>query len=88
MGVTVALRVQPRSSRIGPLGTLADGSLKWGVHAAPVDGRANEELIRSLAEFFHHPRAAISILSGESGRNKVALFNGAEIQTLANRLAR
>lgn len=88
MGVTIVLRVQPRSSRSGPLGTLADGSLKWGVHAAPVDGRANEELIRSLADFFHHPRAAISILSGESGRNKVALLSGAEIQTVANRLDR
>lgn len=86
--MSLALRVQPRSARKGPLGILADGSLKWGVHAAPVDGRANEELIRSLADFFHHPRAAISILSGESGRNKVALLHGAEMQTLAERLKR
>ncbi len=87
-GATIALRVQPRSTRTGPLGLLGDGSLKWGVNAAPVDGRANEELIRALADYFEHPRAAISILKGESGRNKVALFSGAEMQTLAERLAR
>ena len=87
-GATATLRVHPRSSRVGPLATLADGSLKWGVQAAPVDGRANDELIRSLAEFFDHPRNQISILKGESGRNKVALFVGADIQKLEERLAR
>lgn len=63
------LRVQPRASRdeiVGPHGE----ALKVRITAPPVDGKANAHLIRFLAKVFRVAPNAITLLSGESGRNK------------------
>jgi len=63
------IRVQPRASRdeiVGPLG----GSLKVRITAPPVDGKANAHLIKYLAKAFGVPRARVTLLGGESGRDK------------------
>ena len=44
--------------------------LRWGVHAAPVDGAANEEVIRSIAEYFSIPKSSVSLRRGEKSREK------------------
>ena len=68
--VRFTVRVQPRSSRQGILG-LHGTSLKVCVHAPPVDGAANEEIVEVLADALKIPRRDISIVSGEASRNKV-----------------
>lgn len=65
-----AVRVQPRASRSGVAGEL-DGALKIRLAAPPVDGEANEELIRVLAKLFDMPRAQIAIASGQTSKNKL-----------------
>ncbi len=65
----LAIRVQPRASRdeiVGPHGN----SLKVRITAPPVDGRANAHLIKYLAKAFGVPRARVTLLAGESGRDK------------------
>ena len=69
-GVRFAVRVQPRSSRVG-LDGLYGEALKVRVHAAPVDGAANEAVVAVLAESLGVPRSAIRIVSGATGRTKV-----------------
>ena len=69
-GVTFAVRVHPRASKSGVAGEI-DGALKVRLAAAPVEGQANEELIRLLAELFDAPRRRIAILSGQTSKNKV-----------------
>ena len=45
--------------------------------AAPaVEGKANEELIEFLAEFFDVPRKHVSILRGEKGKEKTIQIEG------------
>ncbi|MCI0525223.1 MAG: DUF167 domain-containing protein [Acidobacteria bacterium] len=74
-GVTFAVRVQPRASKSAITGEL-DGALKIRLAAPPVDGEANEELIRFLAKLFDVPRARVSIISGPTSKNKIVKISG------------
>lgn len=74
-GIIFAVRVQPRASRSGVVGEL-DGALKIRLAAPPVDGEANEELIRFLAKLFGAPRQRVSILSGQTSKNKLIRIGG------------
>lgn len=67
----LAVRVIPRSSKNEIVGTMADGSLKVKLTAAPVDGAANEALIELLSEKFDLPKHCITILRGLKSKNKV-----------------
>lgn len=49
----------------------ADGSLTVHLKSPPVDGKANEELIKLLAEKFHVSKSQITIKSGLSSRTKL-----------------
>lgn len=49
----------------------SDGSLNVHLKSLPVDGKANEELIKLLAEKFHVPKSAIKIKSGVASRQKL-----------------
>jgi uncharacterized protein len=77
-GVGFAVRVQPRASRSGIAGEL-DGALKIRLAAPPVDGEANEELIRFLSKLFNVARAQIVIRSGQTSRNKLIMINGTSV---------
>lgn len=70
-----AVRVQPRASRSGVVGEL-DGALKIRLAAPPVDGEANEELIRVLAKLFDVPRSQVAISSGQTSKNKLIRIEG------------
>ncbi len=48
-----------------------DGSLTVHLKSPPVDGKANEELIKLLAEKFDVPKSDIRIKSGLSSRQKL-----------------
>lgn len=64
------IRLQPRASRDEIIGPQADGRLKIRITAPPVDGKANEHLIRYLAEVCKVSRSAVTLVSGQTGRNK------------------
>lgn len=63
------LHIQPRASRDELAGPHGD-RLKVRITAPPVDGKANEHLIRFLARCFGVPKSNITLLSGETGRDK------------------
>ena len=74
-GVRLTLHVQPRASRTGLAG-LHGEAIKVRLAAPPVDGAANAELVRFLAELLGVPRSAVEIVSGRTGRRKVVLVRG------------
>lgn len=80
--MTLSVRVQPGSSKSGPLGPYGE-CLKWGVHSAPQDGKANQELIRSLAKFFKLSKSSVEILHGETSRTKLILLKGLTADDIA-----
>lgn len=72
----IRVRVQPRASRTEVAGRRGD-ELRIRVKAPPVDGAANEELVRFLARAAGVPRSAVRILRGRRARSKTVEIEGA-----------
>lgn len=73
--VTFSVRVVPRASRTEIVGE-HDGALKIRVAAPPVEGAANEELIKFLAKTFGVSKSAVEIVAGEQARHKSVRVSG------------
>jgi uncharacterized protein (TIGR00251 family) len=80
--VTVDIAVKPRSSREG-VGPIQGDRLCVAVNAPPVDGKANEAVVRVLAETFGVARSAVTIVRGETGRKKTLRIVGVSAATVA-----
>lgn len=76
------VRVVPRASRSEVVGE-HDGALRVRIAAPPVDGAANEELVRLLARKLRIPRSAIEITGGQTSKLKVIVVTGVTAQALA-----
>ncbi len=74
-GVVFAVHVQPKASRTESAGIHGD-AIKIRVAAPPVEGAANEELIRFLAGEFAVPFSSVQIEKGLSGRRKLVRLRG------------
>ena len=68
--LTFKCRVQPGASKSKIAGLYGD-SLKITLNAPPVDGKANEELIKFLSKTLDIPKSSVSIISGETNRSKL-----------------
>jgi hypothetical protein len=74
--IIFSVRVVPRSSKSGVAGE-HDGMLKVRIAAPPVEGAANEELVKTLAKAFHVPARSVQITSGLSSKTKQVRVEGA-----------
>jgi hypothetical protein len=84
-GAILTVHIQPKASTTECVGIHGD-AIKIRVAAPPVDGAANEELIRFLARQLSIPTASVRIDSGASGRHKRVLVKGATAQFVLARL--
>ena len=71
------MHVVPRAAATSIAGRHGD-AVKIRLAAPPVDGAANEELIRFLAERLSVPRSAVAIAAGRSSRRKSVTIAGME----------
>ncbi len=71
------VKVKPNSKRQN-VEEVADGSLIVHLKSPPVEGKANEELIKLLAAKFDVPKSSIRIKSGLSSRQKLMEFDTIE----------
>jgi len=67
--ITLTIHAQPGAKRTEVAG-LHGEALKIRVASPPVEGRANEELRRFLAEAFGVPQRNVTLVRGETGRRK------------------
>jgi uncharacterized protein len=74
--IVMQIKVKP-NARVSTLDQAADGSWLAQLKAAPVDGKANEELITLVAKRFDCRKSAVTIKSGASGRIKRVRIEGA-----------
>ena len=74
-GVVIDVRVTPRASRSGLAG-VRDGTLLLRLHAPPVEGAANAEVVDLLAKLLGVPRRAVTIVSGGRSRLKRVRIEG------------
>jgi uncharacterized protein (TIGR00251 family) len=81
-GVRFQVRLQPRASADEIVG-VANGALRIRLHAPPVDGAANEALVRFLADRLDVPRAAVRIRAGATSRTKTVEVDGVTARAIA-----
>ncbi len=72
---SVVVHVVPRAKQTAVVGTHGD-AVRIRVAAPPVDGAANAELVRFLADRLRVPRAAVTITAGVGGRRKTVAVTG------------
>jgi len=80
------VRVSPGAGRAEIVGRHGD-AWKVRVTAAPERGRANEAVLRLLAETLAVPRNAVTLVSGHGGREKVVELAGVGPALIERRLA-
>jgi uncharacterized protein (TIGR00251 family) len=85
--LTFRVQVVPRASRSEIVGE-HNGALRIRIAAPPVNGSANEELVRTLARALGVRRNAIEITSGQSSRSKQVRVTGATSSDLQNLLGK
>jgi uncharacterized protein (TIGR00251 family) len=67
--ITLEIHAQPGAKKNEVAGVHGD-ALKIRIAAPPVEGKANDELRRFLAEAFGVPLRAVTLVRGETGRRK------------------
>ena len=63
----IYIKVSPRSSK-NEIVKVSEGEYKVKLTAAPVDGQANEALIKLLAKVFGVSKSAITIVGGKTAK--------------------
>lgn len=76
-GTRLRVRAQPRASRSEIVGEHGD-AVRVRLAAPPVDGAANDELVRVLAKALHIAPSRVSVVAGATGRDKVVHIDGLE----------
>ncbi len=69
-GVTINIRVQPRSSKKA-IEKIEGDVVRVKLTAPPADGEANAQLIALLSKELSIRKSAFSIIKGQASRNKV-----------------
>ena len=70
-GSALPVRVTPRASRNEIVQILSDQTVKIRLTAPPVEGQANEALIKFLSDVLDVPKSNIEIVAGATGRDKL-----------------
>ena len=77
--ITLTLHVQPGAKR-SEIAGLHGEALKLRLAAPPVEGRANEALLKLIAELFGVPLRQVELRQGGQSRHKVVAVTGSKIE--------
>ena len=80
--ITLTLHIQPGAKKTAFAGLHGD-ALKIRLAAPPVDGKANEALLRFVAETLHLPKSSVCLKSGQTSRRKVVEVSGTTAEEIA-----
>ncbi|OGS91900.1 MAG: YggU family protein [Gallionellales bacterium GWA2_59_43] len=76
--LTLTLHIQPGAKR-SELAGLHGEALKIRLAAPPVEGRANEALLKFIAKLFDVPVRQVELKQGEQSRHKVVAITGSKV---------
>jgi uncharacterized protein (TIGR00251 family) len=76
--LVLVLHVQPGAKR-SEIAGLHGEALKIRLAAPPVEGRANEALLRFIADNFNVPLRQVTLKQGAQSRHKTVLISGSKI---------
>jgi hypothetical protein len=83
----ITLRVAPGSATSAVVGRYGDG-WKLRIAAAPERGKANDVLVRFLADVLAIPSHRVAVVAGHSSRTKVIEVDGLSLEAVNDALAR
>lgn len=83
----IEIHAKPRASKSALRG-VKGGALEVALAAPPVDGAANEELVRFLAAALGIARRDVRLLRGEGARTKLVEIVGLDAASVRQRLTR
>ena len=78
-GVRLAVQITPNAKKTEVIGVL-DDALKLKLQAPPIEGRANEALVRYLADRLDVPRSAVTITHGHTSKRKLVEIRSARLK--------
>jgi uncharacterized protein len=85
-GAALAIRVTPRASKNEISQILDDGTIKIRLNAPPVDGQANEALVKFLAQVLDIAPSQLEIVAGTTGRDKLVSILDLDAETVNQRI--
>jgi uncharacterized protein (TIGR00251 family) len=77
-GITLEIKVEPRSSQKCVAGIMDNHIIKVKLTAPPVAGSANEQLIEVIAEELGVRKSQVSVIRGHSSKRKIVEIRGIE----------
>jgi len=77
-GITIEVKVEPRSSQKGIACVMDNNVLKVKLTSPPVKGAANEQLIEVIAEELKVKRSQVKVIRGQASKRKVVEISGVE----------
>ncbi len=86
-GAALAVRVTPHAARNEITGILEDGTIKVRLTTPPVEGKANEALVRFLSDVLDVQPGKIEIVAGETGRDKLVTVLDIDSDTVNEKIA-
>lgn len=84
-GCRIRIHAAPKSSRTRVLGYY-DDRVKIQLAAPPVDGAANDELVRFLSKTLGIPKADVRLTAGMTGKRKTVEIEELDVVTVAELL--
>lgn len=85
-GAAITVRVTTRASKNEIQGIMEDGTIKIRITSAPVEGQANETLLKYLAELLDIRASQLEIIAGQTGKDKLISVIGMDAETVQERI--
>lgn len=85
--IILSLRVVPNKPESKIVSISEDGTIRIEIKAQPIEGKANKELIRTLAKLFNLNKSQIIIVKGLSSKNKLIRIDSIDKARIQNILA-
>lgn len=79
-GVRLAVQIAPNAKKTEVVAA-TDEALRIRLHAQPIDGKANEALIRFVADTLRVPKSAVQITHGFTAKRKLLEVRAAGLTT-------
>lgn len=81
-GVRLAVQIQPNARKTEVVGVL-DDALKIKLAAQPIEGKANEALVKWLAGALDVSRSAVTLTHGQTSKKKLLEVAGVTLEDVA-----
>lgn len=77
-GVRIAVQITPNAKKSEVIG-IHDDVLKVRLQAQPIEGKANDALIRYLADMLNVPKSHVHITHGHTNKRKLVVIQAVQL---------